>query len=234
MADRAVPVGVADVLAYCPGVRVISTSRAPWYVPGVQPAVIAPLATPRLDWEVRPSLDALASVPSVRLLVDRLAEVRPGFALNPANAASVAKLCRRLDGLPLALEVVAGRFRVLSVQQLAELPVSDLLDLPVPERSGAPPGTIGELLGSGCERLEPTYRAILRQVAGVERPWTVADAARVLRRPRDEVMDDLSVLIGHGLVYVSKDDEFHVPNLVRTHICGVVPPVHQPARSIRP
>jgi hypothetical protein len=46
--------------------------------------------------------------------------------------------------------------------------------------------------------LNATHRAILRQVAGVEPPWTVADAARVLCRPRDEVMDDLSVLIGHG------------------------------------
>lgn len=221
MADVKVPAGVVDLLAYCPGVRVISTSQAPWQVPGVQAAVISPLATPRPDGDGRPSLNAFASVPSVRLLADRLAEVRPGFTLNPTNVAAVAQLCRRLDGLPLALEVVAARFRVLSLQQLSEVPVPDLLDLPVPARSGAAPATLHGQIRCCYERLDAGRRAMLGRLASFERTWTVADAARALHRARDEVLDDLSVLIGHGFVRASHDEpatDFHVPNVVRASL----------------
>ena len=114
--------------------RLISTSRAPWHVPGVRSAVVPPLATPDEGTESIQSVESLARVPSVRLLIDRVAEIRPGFTLTPANASAAAELCRRLDGLPLAIELLATRTRVLSLQQLAEIPASALLDLVVPGR----------------------------------------------------------------------------------------------------
>lgn len=221
VADVRVPLGVEELLAYCPGVRVISTSRVPWHVAGVQVAVISPLATPGPEWDGGPSLDALAGVPSVRLLVDRLAEVRPGFALSPANAGAAAEMCRRLDGLPLALEVVAGRFRVLSLHQLMEVPVPDLLDLTVPARSGGEPETIGGLLGWSFERLDVEHRGFLRELARFERHWTVGDVVGALRRPLDEVVDGLSVLIGYGLVRTSHGEPaaaLHIPNLLRAFL----------------
>lgn len=218
-ADLAVPAGAEELLAYCPGLRMISTARSPWHVPGVQAAVISPLATPPPEWDA--SADALAAVPSVRLFLDRLAEVRPGFPLGPADLAAAAEICRRLDGLPLALEVVAGRFRVLSLCQLAEVPVPALLDLAVPADSSGRRQTIGGLLGACVAGLGAGHRAALRELAAIERPWTAPAAAAVLHRSLDSTVDALHVLIGRGLVRAVPSEpgtELHVPNLLRVFL----------------
>jgi predicted ATPase/DNA-binding XRE family transcriptional regulator len=221
VADVKIPSGVEELLAYCPGVRVISTSRVPWDVAGLRATVISPLAMPGPEWDAEHSLDALVSVPSVRLLVDRLSEVRPAFELSPANAGAAAEICRKLDGLPLALEVVAGWFRVLSLQQLADVPVPDLLDLTVPARSGGEPETMAGLLSWNLERLDGAHRGILRELVRFERAWTAAEVAAVLQRPLDKVVDDLSVLIDYGLVRVSHGEPktaLHIPNLLRAFL----------------
>ena len=238
LADARAPSNVEELLAYCPGIRVISTSRAPWQVAGVQAAVISPLDTPASDWDAAHSLDALASVPSVRLLVDRLAEVRPGFTLCHTTAAAAAELCRRVDGLPLAIEAAAGRSRVLSLRQLADVP--DPLDFAVPARAGGAPETIGGLIAASLGRLNPSLRAILLELARSDRPWTVPDLAAVVGRPLDEVVDDLGLLVGSGQVHATHSEPattLHVPNLLRaflsrtTHIRGVVLSVRPHARS---
>jgi non-specific serine/threonine protein kinase len=66
------------------------------------------------------SPDQLNRFEAVRLFVDRAASRKSGFVVTPANAASVAKVCHRLDGIPLAIELAAARVRVLSVEQIAE------------------------------------------------------------------------------------------------------------------
>lgn len=221
VADIRIPRGIGELLAYCPGVRVISTSRAPWQIAGVHPTVVPPLAVPGPEWDAVPAPpEDLLRVPSVRLLVDRLSEIRPGFALGPADAAPAVRLCRRLDGLPLAIEAVAGRFRVLTLHQLAELPAAGLLDLPLPHRGGSPE-TIGGLLAAVCDRLSPKHRAILGQVSRLEAGWTVSEAAALLRLPLTEAVDDLGVLIAHGLVRASHAEPaggLSVPNLLRAHL----------------
>jgi transcriptional regulator with XRE-family HTH domain len=220
-ADQRTPVGVEELLAYCPGVRVISTSRMPWQLTGVQATVIAPLATPGPEWDARRSLDSLAGVPSVRLLVDRLADVRPGFMLSPTNAGPAVEICRRLDGLPLALEAVASRFRVLSLHQLTEVPAAQLLDLAVPGRQHGPAETIGDLLGSSVQRLVGPQRGILMELARNDRPRPLSDLARDVHRSLDEVVDDLSVLIGFGMVQATHDETtttLSVLNLLRAYL----------------
>jgi transcriptional regulator with XRE-family HTH domain len=209
---------VEELLAYCPGVRIVSTSRAPWHLACARTVVISPLATPAPERDKETPLVALAGVPSVRLLVDRLAEVRPGFVLAHENAGAVAEMCRRLDGLPLALELVAGRFRVMSLRQLTHMSGPDLLDMAVPGPPGTPRETIGGLLGSSCERVGAEHRAILRKLASLDRALTVADIAGVLHRPIDDVVEDLSVLIGYGLLRTSHGEqatELHMPRLLR-------------------
>jgi hypothetical protein len=130
-------------------------------------------------------------------------------------------MCRRLDGLPLALEVAAGRFRVLSLQQLTEMLVPDLLDFTVPARSGGAPETIGGLIGASFERLDVRHRAIVRELVRSDRAWTVPEVAAVLHRPLDEVVDDLGLLIGSGLVRASHGEPataLYVPNLLRAFL----------------
>lgn len=215
VADVNIPLGAEELLAYCPGLRVISTSRAPWHVSLVQPSVLPPLPVPECG---ATSAHVALNVPSVRLLVDRLAEVRPGFTLTPADAAAVAQLCRRLDGLPLALEAVAGLFQVFGLRQLAEAPAADLLQVSVPARSPRRPETLGSLIGSRLEGLSDGQRAILGQLARPEQGWTVQDLAGALDRPLREVVGDLSVLIGNGLVLAPHGEpatDLRIPNLLR-------------------
>ncbi|MFE2164475.1 helix-turn-helix domain-containing protein [Streptomyces sp. NPDC059447] len=224
VADAGGPVvGVRDLLAYCPGLRVVSTSRTPWQVTGVQGTVVPPLAVPGPDWEASGSLDVLAGVPSVRLLVDRLSEVRPGFALGRAEAEAVVRLCRRLDGLPAALEAAAAGSRVLSLRQLADLPDAHLLDLPAATRSGADPRTtgpetIGGLVLAGFDRLDPALRTVLRELVAFDAAPTVSEAAEALRRPLNQVVEDLGTLMGCGFVRASHEEaetRLHLPDLLR-------------------
>lgn len=226
VADAMIPSGVDELLTYCRGVRVVSASRVPWGGPGIQPTVIPPLAIPGPEWDGRHSLQELATVSSVRLLVDRLSEVMPGFELSPGNAGAAAEICRRLDGLPLALEVIAGRFRVLSLKQLADVALPDLLDLTVPGSQGREPETIAGLLRWSIDRLNDCQRTLLRELARFDPGWTVPDVAFALRWPLGKVTDELGVLTGYGLVGVNCGEqvtELHVPNL----LCAFVQRFHE-------
>src|SRR5712692_9808568 len=106
------------LLAACPKLRILATSREPLRTPGEVTWRVPSLATP--DPQRLLPTDELAGYAAVRLFVERAQAVRPGFALGPENAAAVARVCTRLDGLPLALELAAARARALTVGQIAE------------------------------------------------------------------------------------------------------------------
>ena len=101
----------------CSAVRVIVTSREALGVPGEAILPIASLMTPEAGSTVAPS--DLATVDACRLFVERARAVQPTFDLTEQNARSVAQLCRRLDGIPLAIELAAARVRALPVEQIA-------------------------------------------------------------------------------------------------------------------
>ncbi|HSK59746.1 MAG TPA: BTAD domain-containing putative transcriptional regulator [Actinomycetospora sp.] len=107
---------VVDVVGGCPGVTVLATSREPLGVVGEHVHSLAPLAVPSA---VLTDPGEVAAVPAVRLLLDRAAEAAPGFAFGPAHVASIAEICRRLDGLPLAIELAAPRLRAMSPAEVA-------------------------------------------------------------------------------------------------------------------
>ena len=121
---------VGRLLRAGPRVRVLATSREVLGVPGEAVWPVPPLAVPsRTAGEVRQDragwqgatparAEALGRYDAVRLFVERAATADPGFTLTPANAAVVAELCRRLDGLPLAIELAAARVRVLSPAEI--------------------------------------------------------------------------------------------------------------------
>jgi len=108
--------GLAELLAGCPEVKLLATSRASLRLRWEHEQPVLPLALPE---EGRMAdLEAVSRSAAVALFVQRAEAVRPEFALAPADAPTVAAICRRLDGLPLAIELAAARIRVLSPQEL--------------------------------------------------------------------------------------------------------------------
>jgi predicted ATPase/class 3 adenylate cyclase len=100
---------VAGLLAAAPGLAVLATSRRPLHLHGEQELPVPPLEVPGEG-----ETEEVAAFGAARLFVQQAAMVRPGFALTPANADDIAAICRRLDGLPLAIELAASRVRLLA------------------------------------------------------------------------------------------------------------------------
>ena len=147
---------VGELLSRCSRLEVLATSREPLALTGEKLLPVGPLGLP--DGSDEPDKAA-----AVRLFVERAAAVRPTFALSESNTADVVEICRRLDGMPLALELAAARLRGMSVRQVAER-LDDRF----------------RLLTSGNRRSMPRHRT-LRAV--VEWSWELlTDAEQVLAR----------------------------------------------------
>jgi predicted ATPase len=108
---------VSALLPACAGLHVLATSREPLRVTGEVERLVPPLDRPAAS-ENEP-LDRLAAYDAVRLLVERGSDVRPEFQLTDGNASAIARICAGLEGLPLAIELVAARLRTQSPEQLA-------------------------------------------------------------------------------------------------------------------
>lgn len=107
---------VAELLGSCGHLSVLATSREPLAIDGETSWEVPPLRVP--DPQAR-SADAVVAAEAVVLFETRARQVRPDFAVTDGNAPAVAQICRRLDGIPLAVELAATRMRVLSVEQIA-------------------------------------------------------------------------------------------------------------------
>lgn len=108
---------VDALLRQCPDVHVVATSREPLRVAGEAVFRVPSLAVPSAATNVEP--EELARFAAVRLFLDRARAAGSGFAFTVANAPAVAQVCRRLDGIPLALELAAARTQTLTVEQIA-------------------------------------------------------------------------------------------------------------------
>lgn len=106
------------LLRFCPGVRILVTSREPLNIAGEAVLRVPPLTVPDLDRE--PTLLTLPRFDAVTLFVERAAAAVPGFELDEGNMGAVSRICARLDGLPLAIELAAARMRTLSPQQILQ------------------------------------------------------------------------------------------------------------------
>ena len=110
---------VAQLLSDCPGLTVLATSREALHVRAEQVFPVPPLALPPAA-RGQVTRRAIRDVAAVQLFVDRARVVRPDFELTDDNAAAVAEICRRLDGLPLAIELAAARLRLFSPEVLRD------------------------------------------------------------------------------------------------------------------
>ena len=162
----------------CPGSRFVVTTRQRLAI-GLEHVVrVGPLRAPRL---APVSLADLASVPSVRLFVDRARRSRPDFTLNEENATPIATIVRSLDGIPLAIELAAARVRVLSIDRLLErLPQRfNLLSTGRTDVTGRQ-ATLRATIDWSWELLEPWEQAGLVQAAVFRGGFTLEAAEAVL------------------------------------------------------
>jgi len=169
-----------ELLAACCRLTVIVTSREILRVQGEQLVPVPPLALPDDAEAVVAGADAVSSVSrseAGRLFLDRAQSVQPGFRLDPANAPAVASICRRLDGLPLAIELAAARVRLLSPQAIASrlerrLPflTGGARDLPLRQR------TLRDTIAWSHNLLDEEERRLFRRLAVFAGGWTL-DAA---------------------------------------------------------
>lgn len=124
-----------DLLAFCPSLTIVVTSRAVLHLSGEYEFLVSSLPIPDLSHS--PTNEDLAQVAVVRLFVERAQAIQPGFQLTTVNARAIAEICVRLDGLPLAIELAAARIRLLPPQALLkrlshrlEVLTSGVRDLP--------------------------------------------------------------------------------------------------------
>jgi predicted ATPase/DNA-binding SARP family transcriptional activator len=161
----------ARLLRGAPGLRILATSQEPLGLDGEVRWFVPPLEVPGTA-SLQPGRDAegmLASVrgfSAVRLFVARCAAAAPGFVLDADNAAAVATICRRLDGIPLALELAATRVRVLGVHELLSR-LDDRFRLPATGHRGAPARqqTLRAMIDWSWELLTDVERLVLRRLA---------------------------------------------------------------------
>lgn len=136
--ERLIPVCGALVevlLRACPGLRILATSREPLRVSGERMVLVSPLAVP--DVRRRPMLAELAVCESVALFADRAESVAAGFRLGEDNCVVVAEICRRLEGVPLAIELVTPWVRALDLREILDR-LGDRLGLLVRGSRSAP------------------------------------------------------------------------------------------------
>jgi predicted ATPase/class 3 adenylate cyclase len=118
---------VSELLAHCPRLLILATSRERLNVRGEVELALPPLGlpSPRMSAVVSglhlpPTVDEVRQSPAVQLFVARAQAIKPGFAITEENAQTIGEICRRLDGLPLAIELAAARVRLLTPQALLE------------------------------------------------------------------------------------------------------------------
>jgi predicted ATPase/DNA-binding XRE family transcriptional regulator len=170
---------VVDLLASVAALRLLITSRAPLRVRGEREYSVAPLSLQPGTQDM--SLSDLARVPAVRLFVERVRDVWPDFRLTPANGPTVAAICRRLDALPLALELAAPWMKVLTPEDLLRRLVQDVL-LAAPGPCGLPERqqTMNATVAWSYQLLDPEEQRAFRRFGGLPGRFPIDAASAVL------------------------------------------------------
>jgi predicted ATPase/DNA-binding CsgD family transcriptional regulator/tetratricopeptide (TPR) repeat protein len=215
---------LADLLLRgCPALRFLATSREPLGIPGEAAWTVPPLSVPAPTTPL--TLDTVAVHDAVRLFVERTRG--SGFSLTPSTAPIVAEICRRLDGIPLAIELAAARVGLLTPIQIASR-LDDRFRLLTDGSRTAPPRhrTLQEALDWGHELLSPPEQTVLRRLAVFAGGWTLEAAEEVCVGEGlgcEEVFDVLGRLIAKSMVVsdtTGREARYRLLETVREYAMG--------------
>ncbi|MDB5077004.1 MAG: ATPase-like protein [Chloroflexi bacterium] len=208
---------LAQLLEAAPQLKILATSREPLRVRNERTVAVLPLALPDrvpIGFDAA-ALDALARVPAVALFVERARQVQPDFALTAENAGAIIEICRRLDGLPLALELAAYNLRVLPPQaMLARLDRSLPLLMRGPRDLPARQQTLRNTMAWSYDLLDERGKTLFRRLGVFVGGFTLAAVKAVstaegspvspvaVDPPADEdLLEGVSSLVDISLVY---------------------------------
>ena len=211
---------LSDLLAECPGLFVLTTSRSPLHLSGEYLQPVPTLSLPERAHEQR--LEDLARFEAVQLFIDRARAACGEFSLTAQNAAGVVEICRKLDGLPLAIELAAARLRVLPPASLL-----DRLERGLPLLSGGardtPPRlrTMRDAVAWSYALLTPPQQSLFRRLSVFAGGWTLEDVEPLcmLDIHDFDALDGLSALLDHSLIRRSaagsEEPRFEMLHVVR-------------------
>jgi predicted ATPase/DNA-binding SARP family transcriptional activator len=201
----------ARLLSACPRLRILTTSREPLRLTGEALCPVSGLALPPTD-----STPASArEYPAVRLFTDRAADVAPDFAITPANVDAVLRICRTLDGLPLAIELAAARLRALPVADIAARLDDRFRLLSRGSRTAQPRHqTLRAAVEWSWDLLDETEQLLARRLTVFAGGATLEAAERVCGRPGYDVVEVLTSLTDKSLIEVG-DGRYRMLDTVR-------------------
>jgi predicted ATPase len=169
---------VETLLQACPSLRVLATSRESLRIEGENPYAVPSLSLP--DERAGASLEELTQYEAIRLFIERAATVRPAFRVTVESARAVAAICRQLDGMPLAIELAAGRLNALPVEEIGAR-LSDRFRLLARGKRTALPRhqTLRALIDWSYDLLTEEERTLLRRLSVFAGGWTLEAAEAV-------------------------------------------------------
>lgn len=210
------PGHVTRLLRDCPGLRILVTADRPLDVPGERPFLLTPLAVPDEEEQLDPL--ALRQVPAVRLFLERARRVRPDFAPTDTDTALAADICRRLDGLPLALQAAASWLVVYNIPTLHQCLHGDPAEL-LHHLAGAEGGIrLRADLDRRLTGLPAADRALLAALCARGDDFGLPDVMTLTGRSLPDSGRAVRDLVLHGLVrpsYTAGQSRFRIPHLVR-------------------
>ena len=197
-----------QLLRNCPDLKILASSREALGINGEAIYRVPSLSLPE---QVEVTRDAVLGCEAVQLFVDRASAASSGFQLTDENASSVAQICLRLDGIPLALELAAARVRVLSVEKIAERLDDRFRLLTGGSRTALPrQQTLRALIDWSYDLLTDAEKALFRRLAVFVGGWTL-EAAEAVCADNEiesyEVLDLLTEIVDKSLVQVDESRE---------------------------
>jgi predicted ATPase/class 3 adenylate cyclase len=209
-----------DLLQASPHLKVLASSREPLRIAGETNYSLPALAVPDAHEVV--ATESLMHFEAVHLFVERAVAAQPSFQVTDQNAAAVVEICRRLDGIPLAIELAAARVRALSVKEIAARLSDRFRLLVLGDRTALPrQQTLQALIDWSYDLLTEPEQALLRQLSVFSGGWTLNAAEAVCGEGANEntnVLDLLSALVEKSLVVAESERErFRLLETVRQY-----------------
>ena len=184
---------IGELLVAAPGLKVLVTSREVLHLYGEYEFEVRPLEVP--DLNVTHTVEKIAQYSAVQLFIERAKFVSPQFALTAENAASIAQICARLDGLPLALELAASRIKVLTPDQMLERLSEARLPLLINGAKNLPSRhhTLRSTINWSYDLLSPTEQAWFNHLGIFSGSWSLEAAEAMMQAAMHHHQDDAVV-----------------------------------------